>query len=411
MNQARDKVFLAIPLMDESERLPFLLADILKQTCRDFIVVICVNQPDNWWSLPEEWAVCERNQETLQQLSSLNWPDLVIIDRSSNGKGWTGKNYGVGWARKVVMDACASMAGDNDIIISLDGDTRFSHHYVGSVVETLKRHPKAVALAVPYFHRLTGDETTDRSILRYEIYMRHYVINLWRIQSPYTFTALGSAMALPVKSYRAIRGMTPNKSGEDFYFLQKLRKYGPVLYWNEEKVFPAARFSDRVFFGTGPAMIKGSSGDWSSYPIYNCRHFDEVGETLRSFSHQYKKTVPTPMDGFLKQIFNEEDPWAPLRKNHPSEQRFVRACHEKVDALRVLQYLKEKAEVDETSDELNMADFLISFYPGEKVIKEWCRGDLKFSTADVPSLNRLRCFLIDQESKYQRVHYQNFNKR
>ncbi len=91
-----------------------------------------------------------------------------------------------------------------------------------------------------------------------------------------SFTAIGSAMALPVKSYRAIGGMTPHKSGEDFYFLQKLRKFGKVLTWNKEKVYPEARYSDRVFFGTGPAMIKGRDGDWSSYPIYPFELFDEI---------------------------------------------------------------------------------------------------------------------------------------
>ena len=78
-----------------------------------------------------------------------------------------------------------------------------------------------IGLAVPYYHKLIGD-ATDRLILRYEIYMRCYLINLLRIQNPYAFTALGSAMAVTVRAYRKAGGLTPVKSGEDFYFLQNL---------------------------------------------------------------------------------------------------------------------------------------------------------------------------------------------
>ena len=148
--------------------------------------------------------------------------------------------------------------------------------------------PDAVALSNPYYHKLTGAEAEDRAILRYEIYMRNYAINMLLINSPYAFTAMGSAIALPVSSYKAIGGLTPKLSGEDFYFLQKLRKYGNINIHNKEKVYPAARFSDRVFFGTGPAMIKGNDGDWESYPIYHIQLFKNIERTYESFEILFK---------------------------------------------------------------------------------------------------------------------------
>ncbi len=220
-----------------------------------------------------------------------------------------------------------------------------------------------MALSVPYYHELTGDEEKDRAILRYEIYMRYYAINLRRIGSTYSFTAIGSAMALPVKSYRAIGGMTPHKSGEDFYFLQKLRKFGPVLTWNKEKVYPEARYSDRVFFGTGPAMIKGREGDWSSYPIYPFELFDEIRETYDLLPDLFLKDVFTPMDDFIEEKFANQNIWQPLRENFKTREQFVKACHHKIDGLRILQFLKWRNSNSVHSDEENLARWFEKFHP------------------------------------------------
>ncbi len=194
-----------------------------------------------------EKAICEENSRILEYLQNQTDLNLNVIDRSSPGKGWKGKKVGVGIARKVVLDEICERADNEDVIISMDADTIFNKGYVKSIVQTIKRNPKKVAVAVPYYHPLSGDEQQDRIMLRYEIYMRYYALNLWRIQSPFSFTALGSAIALTVKAYKAVGGLTPHLSGEDFYFLQKLRKYGKIICWNSEKVYPANRFLIECF--------------------------------------------------------------------------------------------------------------------------------------------------------------------
>jgi hypothetical protein len=342
------------------------MACISGQTYHDFIVFACVNQPDEWWDDPVKVIICQENQSTLEYLKDFPGLNIVVIDRSSKGKGWEGKRHGVGYARKTLMDAINAVADENDIIVSLDGDTTFSENYFQSLVNNFQRFPDATGIAVPYFHKPVPDEKAYRAILRYEIYMRYYSLNLWRIGSPYSFTALGSAMACPVRAYRAIGGMTPKMSGEDFYFLQKLRKAGRLLFWNEEKVYPEARFSDRVYFGTGPAMIKGDQGDWSSYPIYQWKFFDEILETYKMFSSLYKDTRESRVTDFLRIQFKEEDPFDPLRKNCRSENQFIRACHEKFDGLRILQYLKYRHKEEFVEDEKSLFDFLLRFYPERK---------------------------------------------
>jgi len=301
------------------------------------------------------------------------------------------------------MDEIVLEAEDNDIIISLDADTIFDPDYFTSVIENFQKNNDAVALSVPYYHKLTGIEEVDRSILRYEIYMRNYSINMWNIGSPFNYTALGSAIATPVWAFKAIGRMTPKMSGEDFYFLQKLRKFGRILLWNSEKVFPAARFSDRVYFGTGPAMIKGSSGDWESYPIYHYSLFNKVDATYQLFLSLYKADCETSMTSFLKSVFKTDDLWNPLRENYKNEEQFIRACHSKVDGLRILQFLKEEQKEINLCDEDCLKENLY-FYFGENMpdtVKN-ILYNIDFKSTSIDKLDNIRNFLLQEEEKFQK---------
>jgi hypothetical protein len=395
------RLFIAVPVLNENEHLPRLMDCISHQTCGDFVVFFCVNQPDEWWDDPEKIIICKENQNTLAYLKSFPVFKHVVIDKSSKGNGWKGKRHGVGWARKTLMDAINAVANEDDILVSLDADTTFSENYFQSLINNFHKFPEATGIAVPYFHKPVPDEKAYRAILRYEIYMRHYSLNLWRIESPFTFTALGSAMACPVWAYRAAGGITPKMSGEDFYFIQKLRKTGRVLFWNQEKVYPEARFSDRVYFGTGPAMIKGNMGDWSSYPIYQWQFFDEIRETYDLFPSYFKKTMQSKVTDFLRMQFNEEDPFERLRKNFRQEKQFVRACHEKFDGLRILQYLKSRQKEEPVKDEVGLMNFLTRFYPDEIHCLGIKPDQFSFDGLSLVNLENIRMLLLRKEEEYQ----------
>jgi hypothetical protein len=391
-------LFLALPVMDEPDFLQRLLNCILMQTYKRFKLFVCVNQPESWWNDPEKIAICNNNGISIRELSEFKDFEIVVIDRSSRGHGWIGKRHGVGYARKTIMDRINTVAGPNDVIVSMDADSIFSANYLRSIANTLHDHPASAALSVPYFHQTPSDLSAARAMLRYEIYMRCYFLNLKRIGSPYAFTALGSAMAIPVWAYRGIGGMTPKLSGEDFYFLQKLRKYGQVLSRNDELVYPEARFSDRVFFGTGPAMIKGAAGDWTSYPVYHPALFDEILEIYNLLPALYSKPVDTKVVRFISMIFNEQDPFQPLRLNHRDLGHFTRAFHEKFDGLRILQYLKAANETWPSSDEENLREFLIRYYPSAETERLECLDNsFSFSASPVESLEAIRMFLFRKE--------------
>jgi len=400
-------IYIALPVMNEMERLPLLVKAIMEQTEQHFRLVVCVNQPDSWWNDTEHMSVCEENSLAIKYLLSLEDNRIEILDKSSPGNGWTPKAHGIGFARKYLMDHISKMAHPGDIIISMDADTLFNKGYFASVAENLRLNPAASAISVPYYHRLSYQNELDRAMLRYEIYMRAYAINMWRIKSPYCFTALGSAIALPVWSYRASGGMTPKMSGEDFYFLQKIVKTGRLLHWNGEIVYPATRLSDRVFFGTGPALIKGIDGDWSSYPVYSQRLYDLVAETYKLFSKLYHEDVETPLDEFLLSKFGEL-PWSALRLNFKTQGHFIRACHEKIDGLRILQFLKENQPSGEQVSEESLSDLLVSYMKQFPELIGDLNTKVDFSFSPISELDHIRDVLFEIEMYYRRMHWNEF---
>ena len=336
------KLHIAIPALDELDFLPHTLDTIAKQkTGYPFQVYICINQPDAWWSDEKKVNICKNNQTLLRFLENFKGFNIYIIDKTSVNHGWRENGSGVGWARKTLFEEIFKTAADEDVIISLDADTLFNKLYFQSIGDNFTQN-KMDVVSVPYYHKLTNDEDANRAILLYEIYLRNYFINMHRIGSPYAFTAIGSAIAVRVKALKKIRGITPLNSGEDFYLLQKLRKMSPISNYNSEMVYPAARFSTRVPFGTGPAMIKFRSGNFETYPYYHHSLFDKIKETYDIISELFTEDKETEFIDFLKKQYKTDDLWGPLRKNFKTLPQFTRAFHEKADGLRILQFLKAK---------------------------------------------------------------------
>ena len=192
MDLRHTHLHIAIPAMDELEWLPKTLQAIAEAAPlystelpqAHLTVYICVNQPDEWWNDSVKIRVCQDNAALLEHLRSETRFPIVILDNSSPGKGWKGKDYGVGWARKTLFNKILESSDPSDLIVSMDADTAFHPNYLVSVMNTMESHPEWVALSIPYYHRCTGDADTDKAMLHYEIYMRNYALNMLYIQSP-----------------------------------------------------------------------------------------------------------------------------------------------------------------------------------------------------------------------------------
>lgn len=389
-------LYIAIPAMDELDYLPETLSAIAaQQTDYDFSVYVCVNQPEAWWEDQQKRVICENNVQLLSFLKNLTSPQITVIDRSSRGCGWRGKAFGVGQARKTIFEEIIKIAKPEDIIVSLDADTMISERYLQSIGDNFAAHPEFPAIAVPYYHSLSGNNLIDHALLRYEIYLRNWHINMARIESPYAFTALGSAIAMKAWVLKKIGNITPLKSGEDFYLLQKIRKMTPINTWNEEPVYPAGRLSDRVFFGTGPAISKGMNGEWKSYPIFHHSLFEPVKEAYEKIEQLFTEDIENPFLLFLQEQFNEANLWEPLRKNNKDLPHFQRAFHEKADGLRIFQFIRQEHEKKNLSDEEGLRSNLVLFLKDN--IPEFLSEGFTFDKLTIRELDEVRELLWASE--------------
>jgi len=399
------KMYLALPVLEEYKNLEGLITSMQLQQYQNFHLVVCINHYESWRNSPEHAHAVEDNERSLTFFKEYCKIPTTLIDHASLGKGWPKGKGGVGWARKKCMDTISDMANPQDIMVSIDADTYYPSNFLSEIAQVIVTNPKLVGLAIPYFHPLSEDDT-DIHILRYELYMRHYAMQMLRIDNPYAFSALGSAMAFPVWSYRKLGGITPVKSGEDFYFMQRLVKLGQLGIWCNTLAYPSARFSNRVDFGTGPALIRGNSGDWASYPIYHPDFFDEVRNTFNTFSQWFDNEVPTPMDGFFDSRFGDRQWWLPLKKNFKTRQQFVKACEGKVDGLRILQFLRERQSQDQGSNEEVLVDTYASEFPEifttELVNRLMKNGILGL---EINQLDAVRQALFEKENALRRARY------
>ncbi|MCH2176904.1 MAG: glycosyltransferase family 2 protein [Lentisphaeria bacterium] len=350
----------AVPMMAEFENLPRLLKAVINQSISHWQLWICVNHPAYYHEQTKKHWIIEDNIKTLEYLKKLNHPKIHIIDHASIGNEWSSrKKSGVGMARKVLLDKIMQISAETDWYVSLDADTLIDHTYLEKLSEFQEKDDGRTAYSMPYLHCFDHNLETRRAILRYEIYMRYYLLQLFKIQSPYSFTALGSAITSSVKACKLINGLKPKASGEDFYFLQQIAKVGQVCSPPGPFVYPSGRKSERVVFGTGPAIVKGLRNNWSSYPIYNSAAYREVALCMQNFEAIYKgKGRVNLVEQFFAEELNQANPFEKLTTQHKRLDRFIKACHEKLDGLRILQFLRYYENLHPSNELKNLQDIL-----------------------------------------------------
>ena len=111
-------------------------------------------------------------------------------------------------------------------------------------------------MTIYFEHALDKIETAElrEGIIYYELFLRYYVTALRYSGFPFAFHTIGSSMAVRADVYAKTGGMNRRKAGEDFYFLHKVAPQGDLLEVRDTTVYPSARISDRVPFGTGKAQ-------------------------------------------------------------------------------------------------------------------------------------------------------------
>ncbi len=345
---------ICIPAYAEKNWLPDTLTSLQEQDDQDFSVWVCVNHAQEDITNAAKSDVVANNSETLDWIKRQSFPfPLQVIDATHHDSAPPAKKAGVGWARGQLFDHAFAAGASHGL--SLDADSLVPRNYVSEIKAAFRKHQNALGIVSPYIHPVDLQAPNARQALRYEIYMRYYQICLWLIRSPYAFLPLGSAMAFTHEGYRLARGFASRQAGEDFYFLQNLRKAGPLVRWLPTQVRPASRASLRVPFGTGKAISMEMPELCKQFPLYSWTYFQTLSDCFEAFSQLYKQDCTLPWGSFVERL-GGYSAFSRMRRNSKDESHFRRLCHQKFDALKTLQYLRWRRANDTQieSDEVNL---------------------------------------------------------
>ncbi|MHB8139149.1 MAG: hypothetical protein ACYDGO_12295 [Smithellaceae bacterium] len=282
---------------------------------------------------------------------------LACINASSPGLEIPARDGGVGMARKIGMDMALRLLANSVIgprlILSLDADTLVQPNYLSSARNALSSG-KAQTGIVAYEHQIPADEIGKMAICHYEIFLHYWVLGLQCAESPYAFHSIGSTIVTTADSYLAVRGMNRREAGEDFYFLNKLAKIGPIRRIRETVVYPSARVSRRVPFGTGAAVGKIVLDESSEYRLYDPRIFFILKEWIAlmrqsfGFSENRILALARDIDPGLALFLTDRgfvSVWPKIRRNVKDQKRHDRQFQDWFDGfetLKLVNYLTKE---------------------------------------------------------------------
>ena len=374
-------MIVVIPVCDEPDICRTLnsLAGCHQPSCAVEVLVV-INHSEK-----SQRSVVEQNEKTYRELLSLTalsaFPfSLKVIFAGA----LPSKHAGVGWARKIGLDEGVRHFNRLDrpdgLLISLDADTLVSPAYFEIIEAAFDEfHPPGITLA--FKHRM--DELTSvrqrEGIFFYEAYLHYYRSALAYCGYPHAIYTIGSAFAVRADAYVKVGGMSRRQAGEDFYFLHKLTQLGIVRHSPQLCVFPSARISNRVPFGTGPAIKKWMEGDESLRYTYCLQAFCDLKYLFDSLAEWWStrnQTLITEKHALAVQIFWKQGNWDDELKNIvfncSSFLNFKKRFFQKFSAFQVIRFLNESHDYFYQREPLSEAIARLGKYDAELVA--WVKG-------------------------------------
>ncbi len=279
---------------------------------------------------------------------------------------------GPGIARKIGMDEAVKrfdkINNPQGLIVNLDGDTVVETNYLEELINAAITKDKIKAYSICFEHDLNDDTSPEEknAIIQYELHLRYY-INMQRIlKLPFAFYTIGSAMAVRTFAYKEAFGMNKRQAGEDFYFLHKFIKTGYFSEINSTKVYPSARISERVPFGTGKAMNKIILSG-KLLQTYSYRSFESLNSLLLNLEAIYLdyeniQLIEKPVMEFLtmknfKKRYNE------IKTHTKDYQSFKKRFFRWFDAFQLMKYLHfARDNYFSNIDITDASQYLMKFY-------------------------------------------------
>ena len=260
------------------------------------------------------------------------------------------KHAGVGLARKIGMDEAARRFDDLDrapqgIVAGFDADCRCDPGYLISLEGHFQEHPRTPGCSIYFEHPLTAlDPGVYEAIIEYELHLRYYVQALRFIGFPHAHHTIGSCMAVRAQIYKEQGGMNRRQAGEDFYFLNKIIPLGGFTDLTTTTVYPSARPSHRVPFGTGRAVRAQLEGrKLGTYPLqafWDLKGlFDHIlSKSGGDFNDRSRSLWPESVQTFL--LAHDFFPAIQImRANHPDAAAFRKCFFQWFNGFRSMKFL------------------------------------------------------------------------
>lgn len=358
---------------------PAFIPGEVPSTLRMIVMIPCLNEPEiirtleSLWNCDQPESCCEVivvvnhsekssadvrhfNENTLQKL--LSWKKLHdrnnLVLHPIFAPDISAKFAGAGMARKIGMDEAVrrfdAINRPEGVIISTDSDCVFSPNYLKRIETEFTGNKSCFAATLNFRHRIeeVSDPKQNQGIQLYENYLHYYKKAVDYTGFPDSIYTIGSAFAVRAAAYVKQGGMNRRQAGEDFYFLNKLTHLGKVTEIQDAFVYPSARVSDRVPFGTGAAMTKWMDDASDLNLTYNFAAFHDLKilfDRIDSFfcvkSEKLQPTLdslPETVQQYLRSL-NFSAKLAELNQNSSSLVSFRKRFFQFFDAFVILRFL------------------------------------------------------------------------
>ena len=361
----------------KNNRIPLIDSEPNPQ-CNIRIVIPCYNEPELLKTL-ESLKKCSLPDAVIEVIILINHAedapleikkfnmatkaeaDCWIQENNSNNliffaigpvelrKKWAG----VGLARKTGLDEAVLRFNHfnktSGIVVSLDSDSLVEPNYLIEIEKHFKQNPKHVGATLKVEHQKEGlSEKQKQGIELYEKYLHYYKDALQFAGYPQSMITIGSAFAVTAEAYVKRGGMNRRQAGEDFYFLQNLAQLGTVGEINTTRVFPSARLSNRVPFGTGAAIQKWMEGTEDLTKTYNFQAFADLKTFFDAKERQFQTdeaeylNLLSGMPESIRQFLLKDNFWNELddlNKNCSSLKSFQNRFFHRFNAFKVLKFM------------------------------------------------------------------------
>lgn len=256
------------------------------------------------------------------------------------------KHAGVGLARKIGMDEAIRRFKEieyDGLLICFDGDSTVNKKYLVELEKYAAKPETYNTICLHFEHDIENekDEQLKTGIIYYELFLRYYKEALNYCYFPYAFHTIGSSMAAKASVYCKAGGMNKRKAGEDFYFLTKIFHYGKVVELNTAIVYPSARISTRVPFGTGRAQQNFIEKKEEPFKTYSFSIFEDL-KTFFAID-LYKNTFEVNLlSEAIKQFLKEnnfEEKLKEIKSNTTSKQQFQKRFFDWFDGFMILKFV------------------------------------------------------------------------